>query len=278
MKLPSEPRVVLTGGGSGLGRALALALAPRRARILVTDVDLARAEETCALVAARGGTAFARACDVTKLDEVEAAAVDADARLGGIDLLINNAGVAAAGLVGELPIADWKWIFDVNLWGVIHGCHAFVPRLRAQRRGFILNVASSAGIASLPEMAPYNVTKAGVISLSETLYAELGPSHIAVSCLCPTFFQTNLLERFRGPSRQRALAERFFARSSMTAAEVADAALRGLERGQLIVIPQRDGSLVWRAKRWAPSLYHGFLRAQQRVDLFSRLARRGDAS
>jgi NAD(P)-dependent dehydrogenase (short-subunit alcohol dehydrogenase family) len=264
---------VITGGGSGLGRALALRLAARRARILVADVDLASAEETCALVAAAGGSATAFACDVARLADVEAAAQAAEERFGGTDLLVNNAGVAVAGLVGELPISDWEWILRVNLCGVIHGCHVFVPRMRARRRGFLLNVASTAGFASLPEMAPYNVTKAGIISLSETLHAELAASNIAVSCLCPTFFKSNLLDRLRSPGRQRALAELFFRGARATAEEVAEAALSGLERGELIVIPQLDGSMLWRTKRYAPSLYHAALRMTQRLDVAGRLSR-----
>jgi len=276
MKLPSQPRAVITGGGSGLGRALVLQLARQRARLVVADINVPGAEETARLANALGGDAVARRCDVGALADVEALARFADDRLGGTDLLVNNAGVAVAGQVGELPIADWEWIVRINLWGVIHGCHAFVPRLRAQGRGFILNVASSAGFASLPQMAPYNATKAAVISLSETLHAELGPANVSVSCLCPTFFKTGLLDTFRGGERQRALAERMFARSTMTAEQVARAGLRGLEKGTLLVIPQRDGTWMWRAKRLLPSAYAGALRMSEKRNLMGRLADKGN--
>jgi len=92
-----------------------------------------------------------------------------------VDMLINNAGVAVGGPVGEVPLADWEWMMGINLWGVIYGCHAFVPRFKQQRRGAILNVASAAGLLSIPSLAPYNVSKAGVVALSETLCASGSP-------------------------------------------------------------------------------------------------------
>ncbi|MBS2028534.1 MAG: SDR family NAD(P)-dependent oxidoreductase [Deltaproteobacteria bacterium] len=264
MKLPDRPRAVITGAASGLGRALALELAQRQARLLISDVNVEGADETCVLARARGAEAIAVRADVGVAADLEKLADVADASFGGVDLLVNNAGVAVAGMVGELPLADWEWIVRINLWGAINGCHVFVPRMRKAGGGFILNVASSAGFASLPEMAPYNVTKAAVISLSETLHAELASANIAVSCLCPTFFQTGLMKTFRGADRQRAMAEKFFQASTMSAEQVARAGLRGLERGTLHIIPQTDGTWVWRAKRFLPGTYFGILRAGQK--------------
>jgi NAD(P)-dependent dehydrogenase (short-subunit alcohol dehydrogenase family) len=271
LKLPNAPRVVVTGGGGGLGRAFALELAARGARLLVTDLRRAAAEETAHEVTQLGGTAEVLDVDVTRYADVESAAETIHRLWGGTDVLINNAGVAAGGLVGDIPLSDWEWVLRINLWGVIHGCHAFVPRMKAQRAGFVLNVASNAGIASLPEMASYNVSKAAVISLTETLYAELAPFGIQVSVLCPTFFRTNLMDSFRAPSdRQRALAEAAFARSTSNARDVARAGLQGLEKGRLIVVPQLEGKLVWWAKRFVPRLYHWVLRRQHRDDLGAR--------
>jgi len=260
MKLPDKPRAVITGAASGLGRALALNLAARGGRILVCDVNADRSAETAKLVVAAGGTAEVLHCDVTAATDLERAAAEADRLWGGTDLLVNNAGVAGAGEIGTIPLEDWDWILRVNLWGVIHGCHVFIPKMKAQGHGAILNIASSAGIACLPEMGSYNVTKAGVIALSETLYAELRPARIGVAVLCPTFFATNLLESFRSPStRQRKLAEEMFRRSKVTAEEVAEAGIRGLERGKLVIIPQADGTWIWRTKRAVPGLYHRLL-------------------
>lgn len=272
MKLPKAPRAVITGGGSGLGRALALRLAARKGRMLIADVNTSRAEETARLVGDRGGEAHALRCDVSRTEDWEQLANRSDELFGGTDLLVNNAGVAAAGAVGDFAIEDWEWIMRINLWGVILGCHTFAPRMKAKRRGAILNVASSAGIASFPEMGAYNVTKAGVISLSETLDAELASFGVTVSVLCPTFFKTNLLETIRvAKEEQRTLAGAMFERSTMTADEVAEAGLRGLERGQLIVIPQADGNVVWRAKRLAPALYRQLVRNQSLNKLFTKM-------
>src|SRR5205085_7270841 len=120
---------VVTGAGSGIGRAFALEIARRGGRVVCADLRLDTAQHTVSLVEAAGGEATAVACDVSKLEEVEALAVAAEAWLGGpVDLVINNAGVGAGGtVVGETPIEDWRWVLGVNLWGVIHGSHVFVP-------------------------------------------------------------------------------------------------------------------------------------------------------
>lgn len=264
MKLPDRTRAFITGGGGGLGRALAVELAAtRRARVLVADVDLPRAEDTAALVRASGGEAEALACDVTKADDLARGADEMDRRFGGTDLLVNNAGVACAGPIGDVPLDVWRWVVDVNLWGVIHGCHAFVPRLRARGVGFVLNVSSSAGFACLPGMGPYNVTKAGVIALTETLAAELATSGITVTALCPTFFASGIADGMRAACpRQGALAGALIRRSKVPAERVARAALRALEAGRLLEIPMASGRLVWRMKRLAPQ---GFSRRVGRV-------------
>ena len=132
MPLPSTTRAVVTGAGSGLGRAFCLELARRGAQVIASDVNLTEARATAEQMGQMGATAHAVQCDVSKLDQVEALAVEAEKRLGGVDLMINNAGVAVSGNIGDVPPADWQWIVGVNLWGVVHGCHVFVPRFRKQ--------------------------------------------------------------------------------------------------------------------------------------------------
>ncbi|MBX3250121.1 MAG: SDR family NAD(P)-dependent oxidoreductase [Myxococcales bacterium] len=271
-RLPTPCHAVITGGGSGLGRALALALARRGGRVMIADLHEERAVETAELVAREGGEAWVRRCDVGEAAEVEALAAACEQAWGRIDLVVNNAGVAVAGVVGEVSLADWEFALRVNLWGVAHGCHAFAPRLRRQGSGHILNVASAAGIATLPEMAPYNVGKAGVIALSETLEAELAPAGVGVSVLCPTFFPTNLMESFRSPDeRQRRRAEAFFRKARATADGVAERALVGVERSELLILPQSDARLVWRSKRLAPRTYRATVRVAERFGLTDRL-------
>lgn len=274
--LPARVRAVVTGAGSGLGRAFALQLAPRKARLLLADIDLKAAKETAKLAADLGAEAMAIRCDVSKAAQVAKLARTAESRWKGTDLLVNNAGVAAGGFVGEMPLADWEWIAGINLWGPIYGCHAFVPGMKKRKRGWIINVASTAGLASLPEMAAYNVTKAGVISLTETLHAELAPYGIQVTALCPTYFQTNLMDRFRSPSRrQRDISNAFFNRSRFTADDVAREALAGVEADTLMVIPQPDGKIVFQSKYADYHAYFAQLRSQVRGGTFDRLAAEG---
>src|SRR5262249_26360507 len=157
---------------------------------------------------------------------------------------------------GEVPLRDWEWIVGINLWGVIHGCHSFVPRFKAQGSGHILNVASVAGLLSPPDVGPYNVTKAGVIALSETLSIELQPLGIGVTVSCPSFFQTNILSATRaisaGGDQFVGFARKFMDVSKVGAPEVAEYALESCDRGKLYSLPMQDARLGWRLKRWLP--------------------------
>ncbi|MCA1662685.1 MAG: SDR family NAD(P)-dependent oxidoreductase [Myxococcales bacterium] len=264
MPLVDSPRAVVTGAGSGLGRAFCLELKGLGARLVCADIDEAAAQKTAGEV---GGTAVR--CDVANIEDVEALAAAADRVLGGVDLVINNAGVAVAGNVGEVLLDDWRWIMGVNLWGVIYGCHVFAPRLRKQGRGHILNVASAAGLLAPPGMAPYNVTKAAVVALSETLGAELESTGVGVTVLCPTFFQTNIGKSSRSvDDTKRALVEKLMARSKIQARDVARLALDAAARNELYALPHADGRWMWRLKRWAPDSY-----ATLTAKVVSRLSR-----
>jgi NAD(P)-dependent dehydrogenase (short-subunit alcohol dehydrogenase family) len=251
MSLVESPRAVVTGAGSGLGRAFCLELARRGARILCADIDQASAKKTAGEV---GGSALR--CDVSKIEEVEALAAEAERSLGGVDLVINNAGVAVGGIVGDVPLEDWRWIMGVNLWGVIYGCHVFAPRLRKLGRGHIINVASAAGLLAPPGMAPYNVTKAAVVALSETLRAELKDAGVGVTVLCPTFFRTNIAASSRAvDQKQRALVEKMMNKATIQADDVARFALDCARKDELYALPHADGRWAWRLKRWAPDSF-----------------------
>lgn len=257
MSIPHAPRAVVTGAGGGLGRAFCIELAKRRGRVLAADIDLARAEETARLVREAGGEAVAHRCDVSSADEVEGLAVAIEAAYGAADLVINNAGVAVGGPVGKVPLDDWRWIMGINLWGVIYGCHTFVPRFKTRGGGHIINVASAAGLLSMPEMAPYNVTKSGVVALSETLHAELTGTGVVVTVLCPTFFKTNIARAAHSHSEQATPdeIERLMSRTAVQAPEVARYALDAADRGELFALPHNDGRWGWRLKRLSPELF-----------------------
>jgi NAD(P)-dependent dehydrogenase (short-subunit alcohol dehydrogenase family) len=257
MRLPETFVAVVTGGGSGLGRALSTQLAARGGRIVVADVDPAGGDETVARVRAAGGDATFVRCDVGDRAQVAALAERARAwAAADVDLVANNAGVVAGGLVGDTPLDDWRWTLDVNLWGAIHGCHAFVPAMRARRRGWVLNVASAAGFACLARFGPYSVAKAGVIALSETLRAEL-PREVAVTVSCPSFFRTNIAGAARGDDAEtRSLVDHLMDRSKTTADDVARHAIASLEAGRLYSVPSAEAQAIRWARRLAPGSVH----------------------
>ena len=172
MSFPNPLRAVITGAGGGLGRAIALELANHGASVVVSDIQAEGAEETAELLRARGAKAEVVPCDVTDRDAVFGLVDETVGRLGGIDLIVNNAGVAVGGPFDETSMEDWNWIVDINLWGVIYGCQAAIPKMKEQGHGYVLNVASAAGLLCPTAMSAYNVTKAGVVALSETLFAE----------------------------------------------------------------------------------------------------------
>jgi NAD(P)-dependent dehydrogenase (short-subunit alcohol dehydrogenase family) len=255
MPFPVEnARAVVTGAGSGLGRALVQELVSRRARVIAADVDETGARETARQA---GGEVHVMRCDVSSLEQVSALADEADRRLGGVDLVINNAGVAVGGAVGDVPVEDWRWILGVNLWGPIYGCHVFVPKLKRQGAGHVINVASAAGLISAPFLGPYNVTKAGVVSLSETLHGELASAGVGVTVLCPTFFPTNIHKSARASTVQAQLGfvQQQMDRSKVSALDVARTVLDAAQAGELYVIPQADGRWLWRLKRASPERF-----------------------
>lgn len=262
-KMTRQTAAVVTGAGSGIGKAFALELARRGGRVVCSDINLATAEATAAEITAGNGHALALQCDVSDLAAVEQLAADAErwfASLPGgaiLDLVVNNAGVGVGGKpIGEIPMADWQWTVGVNLWGVVHGCHVFAPKLRAQGRGGIINVCSTASFAAAPLMGPYNLTKAAVLALSETLAAEMAGTGIAVTALCPTFVKTNIARDGRIAGSASRLTQRLMDLTGVSAASVARTTLNALDRGQLYVLPQLDARLVWRMKRLAPVTYN----------------------
>ena len=264
MGLPNQPRAVITGGASGLGRAFCMQIAAQQGRILVADIDVEGAEQTAVRARELGAEAHAIRCDVSRIQDVEALAAEAEHRFGGTDLVVNNAGVGIGGNVGDISLEDWSWAIGINLWGVIYGCHTFVPRFKRQGSGAIINVSSAAGVLSAPEMSAYNVTKAGVIALSETLASELEGTKIGVTVLCPTFIQTNIVKDGRMPQKSKDFASALMRKGKVTADDAAKQTIAALERGQLYVFPQSDGRWMWRLKRLSPQSYFGLLRMAQR--------------
>ena len=252
-----DARAVVTGAGSGIGRAFAVELARRGGRVVCADVAPDRADETADRIIADGGAALAVSCDVSDLAAVEALAEKADRWFDApVSLVVNNAGVGLGGRpVGEIPIEAWRWAMGVNLWGPVHGCHVFLPRLRATGAGGVINVASAASFAAAPGMGPYSVSKAGVLSLTETVAAELAGTGIAATAVCPTFVKTNIARDGRIEAGSGATTERLMRLTGWSPERIVRTALAANDRGQLYVVPQPDAQLVWHAKRYVPATY-----------------------
>ena len=252
--------VVITGAASGLGRSLALALARRGCRVGVVDINLDGASETLEMVERAGGSGEIYELDVRVAIDVEAMAAHFFESWGRVDLLVNNAGVAVTGYVGDIPLENWEWITAINFWGMVYGCHSFIPRMRKQGGGNIINVASSAGLLTLLEMSPYNTSKAAVIALSETLRSEVAPDDIGITALCPMFFNTHLLDNMRYTDEfEPEFAHTTFDNARMTSDEVAERAVKAVERNRLYCIPQLSGRIFWFLKRINPGMYHDSL-------------------
>lgn len=221
---------VITGGASGIGRALAERFAAEGMKIVIADIDEVAMRAVEVQLAEGGTEVLTQVCDTSLEAEVQALADAAMSRFGGAHVLCNNAGVIGKGDAWRSPIAVWDWVIGINLYGVIHGIRAFLPIMEDQGEGHIVNTASMAGLVALPGAAPYNVTKTGVVALSEGLYLELKAtgSPVRVSALCPGFVKTNLAKGQKWTERLG--AEPGAAQTPM--AQMMDAVLaQGVEEG-----------------------------------------------
>ncbi|MGU3502379.1 SDR family NAD(P)-dependent oxidoreductase [Mycobacterium sp. C31M] len=251
---------VVTGAGSGIGAAFALELASRGGRVVCSDIDDAAAQTTATAITDAGGEATVVHCDVSRIEDVETLAAAAQGWFGGPPtLVVNNAGVGAGGTpIGEVSLTDWQWVLGINLWGPIHGCHIFTPILRASdddRPRGIINVASAAAFGAAPGMAAYNVSKAGTLSLSETLAAELSGTGINVTALCPTFVKTNILQSDHITDQSSQLADTLMRWTGFSPQRVARMCLDTNDRGGLYCMPQPDARIGWGIKRFTPTMY-----------------------
>jgi NAD(P)-dependent dehydrogenase (short-subunit alcohol dehydrogenase family) len=255
----SQQRVLITGAGSGLGRALALRHAARGERIACVDLLAERAEETRAMLP--GDRHLALCADVGDDASMTALQRQVDAAWGGVDLLYNNAGIASGGAMVDTTMDEWRRLLEINLLGVVRGCRAFLPGMLAARHGHIINTASFAGLAGAPSIMSYGVSKAAVVALSEQLRAECAGSGVAVSVLCPAFFQTNLCQNWVGDPRLRGFATKMMEKSTDSLDAVADRVVAAVARGEFMILPTRAEPLRWRIKRWFPELYFRRLQA-----------------
>jgi NAD(P)-dependent dehydrogenase (short-subunit alcohol dehydrogenase family) len=249
---------VVTGAGRGIGRALALAMSRRGARVVVTDID----EESAGRVAAEcGPMGSARRLDVRDAPAVQAAIDETVREHRRIDFLFNNAGIGIAGESDEIPLAAWDAVIDVNLRGVIHGVVATYPHMVRQGFGHIVNTASLAGLGGVPLLAPYSATKHAVVGLSTSLRHEARARGVRVSVICPAAVETPLLDekKIDGietpewiPNIRRYLGR--LSGAPYPADKLAEEVMAAIERNRgIIVIPGRART-IWRISRFFPAV------------------------
>ncbi len=249
-------RAFITGGGSGLGLALATHLASDGWTLGLLDREPARlAAAATSLTAAGARAVHTFVADVTDEAAFGAAFEAFLARAGGLELMVNNAGVAIAGSVEATPLGDWRWGLEINLIGVVLGCRLAVPVLRDAKRGLVINVASSAAFAAAPQMATYNASKAAVVALTETLAAELGGSGVRAMVAMPGFVPTRLLETMRAPPAEAEFARRIMGKSRYSAERATADLLAAAARGRLYAVVPRGYAVLWRLKRLFPGAF-----------------------
>jgi NAD(P)-dependent dehydrogenase (short-subunit alcohol dehydrogenase family) len=239
-------RVLVTGAASGLGAALATTFEGRGDEVLRTDRT--------------GGDLT---LDVTSDDDWSAAVAHVEATWGGLDVLVNNAGVAGGGRLDVATLDEWQWITEVNLFGMVRGIRAFVPLLKQQRSGHIVNVASLAGLVHPAGMASYNAVKAAVVALTETAGHELASYGVRASVVCPSYFRTNLMASLRGSDQAvGAVVAQLVESSPLTADDIAVEVLAGLDRGEEVIVPDQPARDAWALKQADRPAYDAVMRAQ----------------
>ncbi|ADG97758.1 short-chain dehydrogenase/reductase SDR [Segniliparus rotundus DSM 44985] len=252
-------RVLVTGAASGLGLQIAVRYARAGAKVLLTDVDEAAGEKARAQAAKHGEAVF-RQLDVADPDAWSAAVAWCEREWGGLDILVNNAGVASAGEFEQITPEDWDWIITINLKGVVFGARVATELFKRQRSGHIVNVASLAGLMHLPGMASYNVTKAGVVSLSETLRHELKPYGVKTTVVCPAFFATNLTDRMRSTDPFfTEVTGKFMRGSKITAEQVADSVFQAVRRGTFLLVVPSEARRTYLFKKHMPRVVDVFI-------------------
>lgn len=251
--------ILITGAGSGLGRALALNYAAQGCEICVADRDTRAGNETVDLIEAAYGNAFFVECDIASQDSVKRLATALSDQWQSLDGLINNAGVATAGSAESESMEQWQWAIDINLLGQVRVTQAMLPLLRrsnAYNRS-IINIASQAAITPIGQMGSYSVSKAGLVAFAEGLHFELAPEKIHVSVACPAFFATNLHHSLRtDQAHMRTLVNKLVGGSAVSADEVASYIIAANAALEFMIVTHKDGRWAYRMKRFLPNRWY----------------------
>lgn len=249
--------IAITGAGSGFGAALARLYASWSWNVAVTDIDEQRAHGILEEIKTQDGSSFAMQLDITRAEQWQHLQEEVIQRWGGLEVLVNNAGVAAAGNVEDTSMEDWAWVLDIDLMGVVRGCHQFAAIMKAQNAGHIVNISSFAGLAGLPFISAYGVAKAGVVALSEALRAEMHPYGVGVTVACPSFVKTGLLDTFRStrPDAESKVM-RWMETSGVSAEDIAEKIAGAVKNNKFLLLTHTQSRTAWRLKRWFPERYY----------------------
>lgn len=249
--------VFITGAASGLGKAIALEYAKQGANICIADLHEERGAETVAEVEQAGGQAYFHKLDVRDYEAIVAAREAMIEKWGEINIVVNNAGVASAGVFDDIGLDTWEWMLSINLMGVVKGCKAFTPTFKKQGHGHFVNIASMAGLITPPGMADYNVAKAGVVALSDTLRSELAPYNINTTVVCPSFFQTNLGESLKTTHQNSSdNFNKLLATSEITANDIAAMIATAVAENTFLLLPHKKAQFAYDIKQKDPEAYH----------------------
>ncbi len=260
MKSFQDKVVVITGGNSGIGEALALAFAKAGARLVLTARDNQRLDAVRQRCASLGAEVDTFAADVTDESQVRALADYVHEKHEAIDVLVNNAGVVMAGFLTEVETADWRRLHELNVMGVVHGCKSFLPRMIARGQGgHVVNMASASGLIGLRGMSTYTATKFAVVGLSESLRSELRRSRIGVSVICPGYVKTPIAGKVKrvgvlASDVAKKRIEREFDQNAVTPELVAEKTLDSIRRNRAVTVIGRRARMGWFIKRWMPAL------------------------
>ncbi|WP_339338338.1 SDR family NAD(P)-dependent oxidoreductase [uncultured Oceanicoccus sp.] len=260
-------RILITGAASGLGLALAKKYASEGWSVCIADIqDEEGIKIASHLKGEYGNDCFFHHLDITNDAQWQELVGIISERWEGLDALVNNAGVASTGDIDCLSMKDFQWTVDINLMGAVKGCHVCVPLLK-ESKGLLINVASMAGLLHMSGMSAYNVSKAGMVSLSEGLLSELDPYGVKVSVVCPAFFQSNLVKTMRSNNPDAAKKVARLHAEGFTADSIAATVFEDSRKGKHYILggTRLSDRIIWRLKRYLPAVYLSMMKGNARI-------------